>query len=63
VGLFSRVYAPEVMAECLVINRKKSIKTLKIRPHARKPIDIVLRRTAGAGGPALCPSVMMLFSR
>jgi hypothetical protein len=43
--------------------KKQHIKPLKIRPQATMPIDIVLRRTAGAGDPALCTSVMMLFSR
>ena len=44
--LFLRVYAPEVMAEYPVTNRKELIKPLKIRPPAIKPIDIVLRRSA-----------------
>jgi len=51
------------MAEYPVMARKESIKPLKIRPHTVKPIDIVLRRTAGAGDPALSHPVMMLFSR
>jgi hypothetical protein len=63
VVLFSRVYSPESMAEYPVIIMKELIKPLKIRPHAMKPIDIVLRRIAGAGGPALCTPVMMLFER
>ena len=46
-----------------VARKKQHIKPLKIRPHATKPIDIVLRRTAGTGDPALCTPVMMLFSR
>jgi hypothetical protein len=37
------------MAEYPVINRKGLIKSLKIRPPAIKPIDIVLRRSAGPG--------------
>jgi hypothetical protein len=45
--LFLRVYSPEVMAEYLITNRKGPIKPLKIRPSAIRPIDIVLRRSAG----------------
>jgi len=63
VVLFLRVYAPIIMAEYPVANRKEHIKPLKIRPRAMKPIDIVLKRTAGVGNPTLCPPVMMLFSR
>jgi len=40
--------------------KKQHLKPLKIRPHATKPIDIVLRRTAGAEDLALCTPVMML---
>jgi len=63
VVLFLRVYAPKSIAEYPVINRKESFKSLKIRLPAIKPIDVVLRRTAVTGGPALCAPVMMLFSR
>ena len=45
-GLIFKGLRPEVMAEYTVINRKESIKPLKIRPPAIKPIDIVLRRSA-----------------
>ena len=38
--------------------KKRHIKPLKIRPHATKLLDIVLRRSAGAGEPALCTPVM-----
>jgi hypothetical protein len=48
-ALFLRVYSPEVMAEYPVTNRKGPVKHLKIRPSAIKPIDIVLRRSAGPG--------------
>jgi hypothetical protein len=48
-ALFLRVYSPEVMAEYPVTNRKGPVKPLKIRPSAIKPIDIVLRRSAGPG--------------
>ena len=44
VVLFLRIYAPEIMAEYPVVNSKESIKPLKIRLPAIKPIDIVLRR-------------------
>jgi len=49
--------------ELLDLSTPGILEPLKIIPHATKPIDIVLRRTAGAGDPPLCPSVMMLFSR
>jgi hypothetical protein len=48
-ALFLRVYSPEAMAEYPVTNRKGPVKPLKIRPSAIKPIDIVLRRSAGPG--------------
>jgi len=49
VVLFLRVYARKSMAEYPVANCKEPIKPLKIRPHAIKPIDIVLRRTTVTG--------------
>src|SRR4030042_6767995 len=49
--LFLRVYYSKAMAEFPVTNRKGPIKPLKIRPSAIRPIDIVLRRSAG---PDLC---------
>jgi hypothetical protein len=45
--IFLRVYSPGVMAEYPAANRKGLIKPLKIRPSAIRPIDIVLRRSAG----------------
>jgi hypothetical protein len=48
-ALFLRVYSPEHMAKYPVTNRKGPIKPLKIRPSAIRPIDIVLRRSAGPG--------------
>jgi hypothetical protein len=47
--LFLRVYSSGAMAEYPVTNRKGLIKPLKIRPSAIRPIDIVLRRSAGPG--------------
>jgi hypothetical protein len=47
--LFIRVYSTEVMTEYQVTNQKRPNKPLKIRPSAIKPIDIVLRRSAGSG--------------
>jgi hypothetical protein len=47
--LFLRVYSPGAMAEYPVTNRKGPVKPLKIRPSAIRPIDIVLRRSAGPG--------------
>jgi hypothetical protein len=47
--LFLKVYSTEAMAEYPVTNRKRTIKPLKIRPSAIRPIDIVLRRSAGPG--------------
>jgi hypothetical protein len=41
------------LAECHIDTKIVYVKPLKIRPHATKAIDTVLRRTAGAGGPAL----------
>jgi len=46
VVLFLRIYSPEAMAACPVSNRKGLVKSLKIRPPAIRPIDIVLRRSA-----------------
>jgi hypothetical protein len=45
--LFLRVYSSRAMSEYPVTNRKEPIKPLKIRSSAIKPIDIVLRRSAG----------------
>jgi len=49
VVLFSRVYSPELLAEYPVTSGKEPIKPLKIKPHAIKPIDVVLRRTTVTG--------------
>src|SRR4030042_6099952 len=49
VVLFLRIYYSKAMAEYPVTNRKGPIKSLKIRPSAIRPIDIVLRRSAGPG--------------
>jgi len=47
VVLFLRVYPTRAIAEYPIVKSKESIKSLKIRPPAIKPIDIVLRRSAG----------------
>jgi len=63
VGLFSRITPQNYRQNTRAARKRQHLKSLKIRPHATKPIDIVLRRTAGTGGSALCSPVMMLFSR
>ena len=62
-GLFSRVYSQNSWQNTPTARKRQHLKPFKIRPHATKPIDIVLRKSAGAGGLALCSPVMMLFSR
>ena len=48
-SLFLRVYSSRDMAKYIVTNRKVPLKPLKIRPSSIKPVDIVLRRSAGPG--------------